>query len=303
MSTLEKQPLVSPGNTSFSAYELLPWTQDMPIRPATLERDWMDVSRNRFAYRCLPLTIANQAGWVIENPVTFTAVWDGGLDNFNVRVRFENDTECSGPTVSANVITVAAGLQGLDPDGPGQRDSRINSHFGSGVVTICIPYLFRTPPLVNLWVKGPSNWIKDGAHPLEGIVETDWSPATFTMNWKLTRANYPVCFKRGEPICMLVPLPRGFAEKLHPVRAPIDTWPELDRQYREWQQSRAEFLAAYCTGAPEAKAGWQRHYTKGEMPGGAAGSEHQTHIRLREFSSRHECASAFEREGGTSITP
>lgn len=33
------------------------------IRPAPLERDWMDTSDRRFAYRCLPLNIANAHGW------------------------------------------------------------------------------------------------------------------------------------------------------------------------------------------------------------------------------------------------
>ena len=42
---------------------------------ADWERDWMDSTPNRFAYRCLPLTIANQTGWWIKNPVGFTATW------------------------------------------------------------------------------------------------------------------------------------------------------------------------------------------------------------------------------------
>ena len=48
----------------------------------------------------------------------------------------------------------------------------MKSHFGEAVLTFSLPYLFRTPRGVNLWVKGPSNWIKDGIQPLEGIVET-----------------------------------------------------------------------------------------------------------------------------------
>lgn len=149
--------------------------QDMPIRAAPIERDWMDNSHDRFAYRCLPLTIANQAGWLIHNPITFTAVWEGGLYMHNLRISFPDDTETSSDPLRPQVITVAPGVRGLDPYRPEGRDPRIISHFGNGVVTIQIPYLFRTPPSVNLWVKGPSNWIKDGAQALEGIVETDWS--------------------------------------------------------------------------------------------------------------------------------
>ena len=35
---------------------------DVDIRPAPVERDWMDATNQRFAYRCLPLNIANAYG-------------------------------------------------------------------------------------------------------------------------------------------------------------------------------------------------------------------------------------------------
>ena len=38
---------------------------ELRIRPAPVEREWMDDSDQRFAYRCLPLNIANAHGWEI----------------------------------------------------------------------------------------------------------------------------------------------------------------------------------------------------------------------------------------------
>ena len=101
------------------------------------------------------------------------------------------------------------------------------SHFGSGVITFTVPFLFRTPPGINLWVKGPANWIKDGVQALEGVVETDWLASTFTMNWKMTRVCEWVRFEKGEPFCMLVPVPRGLIETLVPRAEPIVANPEL----------------------------------------------------------------------------
>jgi len=43
------------------------------IRPAPLEREWMDSSDQRFAYRCLPLNIANAHGWELLCPSGFSA--------------------------------------------------------------------------------------------------------------------------------------------------------------------------------------------------------------------------------------
>ena len=43
------------------------------IRPAQPERAWMDASNQGFAYRCLPLVIANAHGWEILSPASFEA--------------------------------------------------------------------------------------------------------------------------------------------------------------------------------------------------------------------------------------
>ena len=57
------------------------------LAPAPVERDWMERTNAGFAYRCLPLNIANAHGWLILNAAPFVAEWDGGtrmeLEAFN----------------------------------------------------------------------------------------------------------------------------------------------------------------------------------------------------------------------------
>ena len=48
------------------------------IRPAPATRACMDATPGSFAYRCLPLNIANAHGWEVLSPCAFDAVWDGG---------------------------------------------------------------------------------------------------------------------------------------------------------------------------------------------------------------------------------
>lgn len=272
---------MTPDERRFIAYETHP-QDDMPIVAPPVERDWMDRSIQRFAYRCLPLAIANRAGWMIRNPTTFMAVWNGGLNKQDVEIHFNPPPD---PLAPFRASTTAA------PAGPTPApatDGRIISHFGSGVVTFSIPYLFRTPRSINLWVKGPTNYIKDGAQPLEGIVETDWGPSTFTMNWKLTRPRQPVVFRAGEPICMIVPVPRGLAEGLDPVRTPIEADPRTLEEYRAWERSRSQFLDGLRESDPETtRRGWQKDYFKGQTPTGEAVSDHQTRVNLKEFR-RHD---------------
>lgn len=229
---------------------------DMELEPAPADRDWMDQTHQRYAYRCLPLVIANQAGWIIRNPIDFSVRWNGGNQLDDLKLRFPR----------------------------GVPENRIRSHFGHGILTFTVPYLFRTPQGINLWVKGPANCIKDGIQPLEGVVETDWSDATFTMNWKVTRKNHTIRFERGEPICMLVPLPRGLAESLEPVRQPLESDREQFSRYEQWRESRHAFNENLRQqDAATVQRGWQRDYMLGMDGEGHAFGEHQTKLRIRPF--------------------
>jgi hypothetical protein len=246
----------------------------MPLVTAPLQRDWMDATGQHFAYRCLPPVMANQAGWLILNPVDFTACWNGGPGRDDLRLDFGDV-----PSPDPYSFQLWDGAPQLRPP-----DNRITSHFGSGVLTINLPYLFRTPPGVNLWVKGPSNWVKDGACPLEGIVETDWSAATFTMNWKLTRPGLAVRFARGEPVCMLVPVPRGLAEGLRPRQLPLRDDLDLQAAYDAWKGRRDEFLQGLREQDPAAiERSWQKDYFQGRGPDDSRFAGHQTQMRLQEF--------------------
>jgi len=240
---------------SIIAYEIYSQT-DMPLIPAPKTRKWMGETQQRYAYRCLPLALANQAGWLICNPASFCVRWNGG--------RTVGDTT-------------------LVFDGA-QPDDRISSLFGHGTITFNLPYLIRTPPGVNLWVKGPSNWPRDGIQALEGIVETDWTSASFTMNWKLTRPHHLVRFERGEPICMIVPYPRGLLDELAPRKEPLENNQELAEAYRRWSADRDEFHRQMAAGNREVlERGWQKDYFQGHDPGNERVETHQTKLTVRQF--------------------
>lgn len=228
----------------------------MPLLPAPINREWMDETNLRFAYRCLPLTVANQAGWIVCNPSSFSVSWNGG--------RAPEDTVLS-----------------FDDTPP---DNRISSLFGYGTITFNLPYLMRTPPNINLWVKGPTNWPKHGVQALEGMVESDWTAATFTMNWKLTRAHEIVRFERGEPICMLVPYPRELLDSFVPQLRPLAENPELETAYRQWSRDRDEFHRLLAERDPDAiRRGWQKDYFQGRDPGKDRFEGHQTRLRILPF--------------------
>ena len=237
-----------------TAFQIHPHA-NMDLTPAGVDRDWMDAADQRHPYRCLPLNIANQNGWFLSCPTDFRIFWYGG-----------------------------AAAKDLDVEFLGHKDPSITSHFGSGVLTFSIPYLFRTPEGINLWVKGPANMPKDGVVALEGIVETDWATSTFTMNWKVTRPFEWIRFRVGDPICHLLPIPRGLTESMRPEVRSIHSNPDLKKQYETWEEGRAGFLKGLKAHDPETVArGWQKDYFQGKTQDGQRVEHHQTRLDVRDF--------------------
>jgi LPS sulfotransferase NodH len=219
-------------------------------------RTWMNATANHFAYRCLPMLIANQWGWVFKTRHRIEAIWDGSQRPAGLVIS-------SG--VDESAITAC-------------------SHFGSGILTFRLGFLFQTPPGFNLHVRGPANWPKDGICALEGIVESDWLESTFTMNWKMTRPNHKVVFEADEPVAMISPVRRGQLEQFTPIIRPLDQNPELSEKYRIWAKSRETFNADLkVTGSGANKAGWQKDYMRGRSLNGEAAPEHQTGLELKDF--------------------
>jgi hypothetical protein len=230
----------------------------LPIVPAPAMRGWMDKTYERFAYRCLPLLIANQCGWFILNVHKVRVIWNGGDAESALKIA------CLG--------------------GPRDVPCPAASHFGHGVLTWNLNYLFRTPPGYNLWARGPANMPKDGIAPLEGIIETDWSVATFTMNWKVTATNRPIDFSPGEPICMIMPVKRGEVESFHPQARDITTDPDLAEAFEKWSASRSKFIRDLAVPQSEAQQEkWQKDYVQGVGPDGIVAPQHQVKLSVREF--------------------
>jgi hypothetical protein len=236
-----------------------PTSGEVPkLVPAPVERDWMERTDSGFAYRCLPLNIANAHGWLLLNSAPFVAEWDGSAGLKAVTVH----------PASAAPLTLPS------------------SHFGSGVLTFTVGGLFRTEPGWDLVVTGPANRPKDAIQPLTGIVETDWSPFTFTMNWKFTRKFAPVAFERDEPFCMIFPLQRGAIEQVEPEFRSLDSDPEVHEAYTAWADSRRAFNEGLKTpGSAAAEEKWQKDYFRGKGRFGAPPEDHRTRLRVKPFAA------------------
>ncbi|HPF78440.1 MAG TPA: DUF6065 family protein [Alphaproteobacteria bacterium] len=229
------------------------------LRPNSPTRQWMDDTHESFAYRCLPLNVANAHGWSFHLKNDFVVHWNGENTMEAITIKSEED-------VSRTVQSI----------------------FGHGILTFHTHGVFQTEEGWSMMASGPANTPRDAIYPLTGVIETDWSPYSFTMNWKITRPGVWIPFKKGDVYCSVFPVKRGVLESIEPELLPIESDPELKEEHELWGASRKKFnedLKRQGSYAQEEK--WQKSYYVGKRPDGSDGAkDHVIKLRLKEFKKK-----------------
>ena len=155
------------------------------LQRPTKTREWFD----QHFYRCLPLTIGNQYGFVITNQFDFSFVWNGQDDRDAVSFRFyESEEEIQSKYFS------------------------VSSHFGHGIITVSTPFVLQTPAGVNLMTINPPNHIIPNITVMTGVVEADNIDMPFTFNLKVQMPNIEVFVPAGTPLAGFIPIPRYYQD-------------------------------------------------------------------------------------------
>jgi hypothetical protein len=162
-------------------YEDLHTILDFPDK----KREWFEPN----FYRCLPLTVANQYGFVLKSQYDISVTWDGGADPSAIGFSF---TE---PIEEIN-----------------KKYPRIDSHFGSGVFTVNPPFTLKTPPGINLMTINTPNSILPNITVMTGVIESDNLRRNFTFNFKVQVPNMTTFIPKGYPLATVIPVPRYFIE-------------------------------------------------------------------------------------------
>lgn len=206
--------------------------------PAVPRRDWMDQSPNGFANRCLPMLMANSLGWDVRTTHAYTFEH---TDHDSILCTFHDER----------------GRPNLYPMG----------HFGGGIVTWSVPWLIRTPPGWDLLVMPSANRpLPYGVDVLSGLVESDHTNESFTLNWMLAKGAV-VEMRPGDVIATLLPYPTKMLQEMG-TRLATGTPPY---EYFEWHRSRSEFLAN-----ERGPKDWQKGYWR---------TAKKTRLRLPRFGS------------------
>jgi len=237
------------------------------IRPCRPNSPWMDRTPGKYAYRCTPLSAANSMGWELLNPVNCECLWNGLTPESQLLVYRESESRFAA-----------------------------QSHFGSGIVTWHLPFVFRTPPGYGMVVTGPANHEKSDAVPADAFVRTDWLPFPFTMNWRITRPQTPVRFEKGEPICRIYPYPIVLLDEIEIEIHDLEETPRFNQAVKDWGEKRKSDYEARKSqeqkwlengGELAQEALWNRQYAHGRGAEGAQ-THHETVFHCKPVRDHHK---------------
>ena len=184
------------------------------------KRDWFP----KDAYRCLPLTIGNQYGFSIVPEYDFSFVWDGQDGPDAIKFKFYENQESL-----ENKLPI------------------LSSHFGSGIITVNLPFHFKTGDGINLMTINPPNHVIPNVTVMTGVVETDNLVRDFSFNLKVQMSNIEVTVKSGTPIASFIPIPRYFVDNFEVIEAKdIMTKEEIGKEIElnlMYKENRKKLLA------------------------------------------------------------
>ena len=181
------------------------------IIPLRIKRKWMFNTKNKFAYECVPLNVANQYGWAVLSPTDFSISWWGGVNPDDVEIHIKED------------------------------DFKHNflNYFGESIFTIHPDFIIQTPENYSTYIRGIPNGDKRGIKYLDAIVETDWLPFTFTYNIQLMEPG-TYNFKKGEPLFTFFPIERNTVENFELKEQNLINTEDLNLSYLRYAKHSSE---------------------------------------------------------------
>lgn len=147
----------------------------LPLIQASPKRDWMDATLKKHAYHCLPLTLANTNGWVMELAQDVVVYWEGG-----------------------NAETQIISGSGIYTGTP-------------GIVAFNIGWFIEAPGCDVTYGPLPNYFFPD-ASCLSASVDGEW-PEPVLAQW-LLKPGKEITFKQSMPVCFISIQPKYLLEEM-----------------------------------------------------------------------------------------
>jgi len=184
------------------------------IEQTKVQREWMNLTDDRHAYRCFPIALANSIGYSISFLEDIEFVWDGISDSSDTHVKI---------------------IKGNDLCSPAR---------GNGTISFNSNVFFRTDEDLSMVSIVPPNFFIDGATPFTSIISTSFHDDMFPIAWKITRPNVNIVVPAGTPVATLIPISLGsltnFELDLYDKTYDENYQEELQKKLEAWEKISQE---------------------------------------------------------------
>lgn len=143
-----------------------------------LQRDWMDITFDRHAYQCFPVSLSNRLGWGISFPEDISFIWDGVNDS------------------TAEHVKVLAGEKYVHT-GRGNRTISFNTDLTfelEGNKT----WSLMTMPVPNQFIRG--------AQCMTTIISPTALQGELPIAWMITEPSIEITIPANTPIASIIPI-------------------------------------------------------------------------------------------------
>jgi len=146
------------------------------ISPMSIKRDWMDVTPEKHAYRCFPVTQANMIGWNLSWKKDVKFIWNG-----------VNDTSQDNVTILTDDVYLYTGR-------------------GQSSVSFTTGLTFRTDKNFSLFTINPVNYFSPDFETMSSLISSSWFDSDFPLAIKAKTPNKEILIKAGQPIATIIPV-------------------------------------------------------------------------------------------------
>lgn len=143
-----------------------------------IHRDWMDITFDRHAYQCFPISLSNRLGWGISYPEDITFIWDGVNDSTPDHVKILSGEKYVHQGRGNRTISFRTDITFVKEN---------NENFS-----------LLTMPVPNQFIRG--------AQCITTLISTSVLASELPIAWMITEPNIEITIPANTPIASVLPI-------------------------------------------------------------------------------------------------
>jgi hypothetical protein len=175
-----------------------------------LKRDWMDLTFDRHAYHCFPVSLANRLGWSISFPEEISFIWDGINDS------------------TGDHIKILSG------------EKYVHSGRGNRAISFNTGLYFSSRKNISLLTMPVPNQFIEGTQCFTTLLSTSVLTNDIPIAWIVNTANKVITIPANTPIAAIIPISLNEIQsyKLKVKSGVPDIWRDPD--WNDKMQARSQ---------------------------------------------------------------